>query len=478
MKQKRKSDHIAGLLILALFTGSFLVSCSNKTAPEMLIVTRVPVSTFHDSMLATTPVIPGSALIGFNPAYPEKEPEMLTGDFYSACTPHVAYDGKRILFLGQKTKDDPWQVWEMDLMKKTVRKVTDTPQSCFTPYYLPGDKVVFSREMPDTGTGIFYPLFTMNLDGSDMQQITFHPAHDLISTILNDGRILLLSAQVYPEPKTAKCLALRPNGTKMELFYGIPENTQCGLRVHEAGNGLIWFTEKHHEPFEKWDLISIRYNRPLHSAVNHTGNVPGDFYSLLPAGPDQLYVSYRAQGSENIGLYAFSVPEQKPGKELLADAQYDYLDPVRVQPYERPKNLPNELMSQFPTGLLMSQNVNITQPGTQVNGKASAIEVLGMDHSLGIVQLEDDGSFYLKIPADMPFRIQTIDVDHNIVVGPSDWYWVRSFERRGCIGCHEDPELSPQNIVPQAIRSFPVVIPVDTSNQIKKEETFKVSNMK
>ncbi len=471
----RKIFLLAGYLILAGFASVWLVSCSKGPGQKMILVTRVPVDVFHPGA-GLVPAWQGAALVAVRPAENNSRPEVLTSGFYSACSPHVSYDGTHILFSGQKEKNDPWHVWEMNLKKKTVRQVTHCKESCYTPYYLPGNRLAFTREMPDTGTGTFLTLFTMNLDGTGLQQITFHPTQDLISTILNDGRILMLSTQVYPEAKRAKCLALRPNGTKMELFYGIPEDSQIGLRIHETHDGLIWFTEKNTKG--KWDLISIRYNRSLHSAVNHTQAVEGDFYSVCPAGKDQLYVSYRAPGSSHTGLFLFSLTENKPGNELLTDVQFNYLDPMWVQPYVRPRNLPNELMSAYPTGLLMSQNVNITQPGTKVNGKATAIEVLGMDRSLGIVPLEKDGSFYLKIPADIPFRLQTLDDNKKVVLGPSDWYWVRSFERRGCIGCHEDPELSPQNVVPEAIRSYPVVIPVDTSKQAKKEETFKVSNMK
>ena len=106
------------------------------------------------------------------------------------------------------------------------------------------------------------------------------------------------------------------------------------------------------------------------------------------------------------------------------------------------------------------------------------LEILGMDRSLGSLPLEADGSFYIKVPADMPFRLRTLDDKGQVILGPSDWYWIRPFERRGCVGCHEDPELSPENVVPLAIKDYPVKVPVDTSGESQKAETFKVSNMK
>jgi len=71
----------------------------------------------------------------------------------------------------------------------------------------------------------------------------------------------------------------------------------------------------------------------------------------------------------------------------------------------------------------------------------------------------------------------TFNDDDQVVSGPSDWLWVRPFERRGCVGCHEDSELAPENIVPLAINKWPVLVPVDTS-QAEKVTTTSVSEMK
>jgi len=62
--------------------------------------------------------------------------------------------------------------------------------------------------------------------------------------------------------------------------------------------------------------------------------------------------------------------------------------------------------------------------------------------------------------ADTPFRIRTLDESGNVVSGPCSWLWLRPNERRGCIGCHENPELAPENIVSLAVKKPPVIIPV------------------
>jgi hypothetical protein len=121
----------------------------------------------------------------------------------------------------------------------------------------------------------------------------------------------------------------------------------------------------------------------------------------------------------------------------------------------------------------MCQDINIlrTPPsdGPRQLLKAVKVEIIGIDSSLGIVEVERDGSFYLKITADMPFRIQTLDEHNRVINGTCAWMWLRPNERRGCVGCHEDPERVPDNIVPLAVKKSPATIPVSVSDVIEKE---------
>ncbi len=75
---------------------------------------------------------------------------------------------------------------------------------------------------------------------------------------------------------------------------------------------------------------------------------------------------------------------------------------------------------------------------------------------LGEVPLEKDGSFSLEVPADTPLRLETLDAGNKVVMSQQTWIWVRPNEKRGCIGCHEDKELAPDNQVPMAIAKPPV----------------------
>ena len=70
---------------------------------------------------------------------------------------------------------------------------------------------------------------------------------------------------------------------------------------------------------------------------------------------------------------------------------------------------------------------------------------------LGEAPVEEDGSFHIDIPADTPVQLQLVDED-GLALASCDWIWVRPREYRGCIGCHEDPELTPPNRFVEAAR--------------------------
>jgi len=63
---------------------------------------------------------------------------------------------------------------------------------------------------------------------------------------------------------------------------------------------------------------------------------------------------------------------------------------------------------------------------------------------VGEAPVEADGSFNVEVPADVPLLLQTLD-ERGLALATCGWFWVKPREKRGCIGCHEDPERVPEN---------------------------------
>jgi hypothetical protein len=70
---------------------------------------------------------------------------------------------------------------------------------------------------------------------------------------------------------------------------------------------------------------------------------------------------------------------------------------------------------------------------------------------LGEIPIEKDGSFNIEIPANTPIELQTLDAD-GMALRSCGWLWTKDYARQGCIGCHEDPELTPENVMVDAVK--------------------------
>lgn len=416
-------------------------------------------------------------IVALDPDKPGGSLKVLTEGFHSARSPEISYDSKCMLFAAQHNQNDPWQIWEMNLGDSKIRQVTSSVENCTDPAYLPGGRLVFSKLTINDTVKTGHSLYTCNLDGSDIKQITFNPHTYFASTVLKDGRVLTVSRQLYPDQEDPVLLVLRPDGTKAEMFYKGIESSILFSRGWETMNGKIVFIESDKGSQNGGNVVTINYNRPLHSRVNLTSEIKGSFYSVSPLISGKLLVSYRPSDSDRYAIYEYDPENRVLGQAISTNEDYDGLEVVIVEKHDRPKKLPSEVDMGMKTGLVFCQDINVFETQSSVSGSSfpgvGRIEVLGIDSTLGVVQVEKDGSFYLKVIADTPFQIQTIDEDGRVLHGPCGWIWLRPNERRGCAGCHEDPELVPDNRLSLAVKKLPVIIPVHVLKVNEKEVTLE-----
>ncbi len=473
--KRKKLFLLQGIIAAAGFSCLLMVSCKSKPMTGMIILTQSaeknPATDYMSGEFWR--YISGSRLVAFDPDKPGKSPELLSEGFYSACSPEISYDGNFMLFAGQRKEGDAWQIWEMDLGNSEFRQVTSSEDNCTDPVYLPGNRLVYSR-MPAYDTlKAGFSLYSGNLDGTGMQRITFNPNNYIASNTLHDGRIVAISRELYPVQEDPAWFVMRPDGTKADLFYKGPDHSFLRSRAIETPDGKIVFAECDSVSPESGQLISISYSRPLNSRVNLTTGIEGDFLAVFPGPSGKYLVTYRKYATDRYALYEFDPEKRVLGRAVYSTGDYHILDAVVIEQRTRPKKLPSEVDPGVKTGLLLCQDIHILDPRFPANAstrkKATRIEVLGLNSSYGIVNVEEDGSFYIKAMADTPFRIQTLDEKGRVVDGPCSWIWLRPNERRGCIGCHEDRELVPENNVPLSVRKDPVIIPVHITKVTEKE---------
>ncbi len=467
MKSLRTSLIIITVLLIAL-SGFLLPSCGRKSLEGMIIFTEVSRKQEGDNNGNGNygRYITGSRIMAMDPAHPEKSVKILTSGYYSARSPEISCDGKHLLFTGQLKENDPWQIWEMNLTNSKIKQITSSKDNCTDPAYLPLGQMVFSKFLKNDSLKSGHSLFVGNLDGSEIKRITFNPHTYISSTVLKDGRILSLSRRVYPDAGSASLMVMRPDGTKYELFYQGNSGSTIAGRSWETMNNKILFIESDSSGNIGGNVIAVSYNTPLHSRENITSGIQGDFQSVFPEKSGRLLVSYRPSHSGCFALYELDPEKKAMGNVLYTDNDFDVLEAVEVSVHERTRKLPSEVHMDIKTGLIVCQDVNLSDPQLQSLSMAlpaaSSLEIMGIDSSLGVIDPEKDGSFYLKIIADKPFRIRSLD-NQGHVMQECDWLWLRPNERRGCVGCHEDHDLVPENRIPLAVRKSPKSVPVHVS---------------
>lgn len=460
------------LIATACLMVVFTVSCSKSTEGR-LIITQAPETDIVQGKGGS--ILPSyvhqAQIVMLNPRKPAAA-KILTKDFYSACSPDVSWDGRHMLFAAQQKEHDTWQIWEMDLRNQKYHRITSFTDNCIDPVYLPIGRFVFSRDLTGDTLKADHSLFVGNLDGTGMMRITFQPHLDLAATVMKDGRILAITQQLFPAGSDQIYMTMRPDGTKCDLFYKGDKGSSLIGRGRDNQDGIIFFTETD-STGRKADVVSISYNRPLESRVNLTGSISGSFKAVFPSSAGKLFVCYNEAPGKPFALYEFDLSEKRLGKRLYGKDDVTVIDVIQVSEYERPKKLPTEVDMGVKTGQIMCQDINFTGLGLASEAsllrKVERFEVLGVDTSYGIVHVEEDGSFYLKVLADMPFRIQKLDENGKAIGEPCAWLYIRPNERRGCIGCHEDRNLAPDNVVPLAVKKDPVLIPTHIAVTDEKE---------
>jgi hypothetical protein len=352
-----------------------------------------------------------------------------------------------MVFSGQLYEGDIWQIWTMDIKSRAYAQVTQCEMNCTDPAWLPGDRITFSKLVKENGLE-HHALFTIGADGCCEQRISFHPHDDLNASVMHDGRILISSQQVYPEAGQVKYLAMRPDGTKAELFY-LSEDSQQISKAAENRLGKVLFAQS-------GALNSVLFSRPLHTQETLEEANFGVVHSVSAVEDQKVLVSIKKPAERSFGLALVGNLSGVETGFYFNDSEYHAVEPVVIKQRPSPRNLPTGVNSEKETGYFVCIDANDSE--IELDVEAAKIQVLGLNAMIGETEVEDDGSFYLELTADQPIRFQTLNESGEVLNGPSSWMWVRPNERRGCVGCHEDREIAPDNVVPLAIEKAPVAM--------------------
>lgn len=407
----------------------------------------------------------GSVIVRLSGAAVKAEPLHLTSGFFAAADPQINFDGTKILFSGQKSPGEHWQIWEMDLQGGSKRQITQCLRDCLRGAYLPAGEIAFTVEEAREGYRESY-LAVVKADGSGWRRITFGPAEFQLETVLRDGRIVATAPWPLTEAKDAGnsrlLYTLRPDGTALESFRC---EHKVGVALAEAAEledgSLVFVRRVQHvvgQPGSTGGELAQTQRGAGASMV--FGGVQNIYASPRQLSTDELIVS-RENAAKKFDLYTLHAKTGAPSEKIFADTHFSSIQAVPVVPHEVPKHYWSTLNPESMDGFFISLDSyeadvgkgRITTPIAQVR-VLKKDDVHGTEHSLGTAPVESDGSFYVKVPANAPIRFVLLDAKGQTIREERSWIWTRPGEERGCTGCHGDKAIAPENRWPLTLKRF------------------------
>lgn len=389
--------------------------------------------------------------------------------------PQIHYDGKKVLFSWRKHGTDSYNLYEVDLDGKNLRRITDSPYDDYEPTYLADGGICFVSTrckrwvncwMTQVGT-----MYRCDANGSNVECISANTEHDNTPWPLPDGRLLYMRWE-YVDRSQVQYHGLwtkNPDGTGESVYFG---NMIPGVLMIDA------------KPIPGTDDVVLSYS-PGHGVNEHAGIAsvispkrgPDEPESVraLHKGPltrDPIAVSadcFLAARDSSIvlmdGKGGLEVIYTHDGPGLLHEPR-----PVSPRPRERAHSRRTKPGTTNGAYILANAALGRNLPGVEqgeirkllvleslpkpvnFSGGPDLISWLGtftLERVLGTVPVEPDGSAYFEAPAGRQLFFVALDAQDRAIKRMQSFTSLMPGETQSCLGCHEHRTRTP-GAIPEA----------------------------
>jgi len=390
--------------------------------------------------------------------------ELLVAGFADTADANVSFDASTVLFSGKKSKDDPWQIWELSLKDHSLRRLFAQTGDAIRPMYLPAGQFVFALhtahgfQLEVAGKSASSLVAPVPDDAGDaVVPLTYIRANAIPSDVLLDGRILFESGYPLGTGTTPELYLVYSDGSGVESYRCDHGTARWGGR--QLASGDVVFTQ---------GSTLARFTSPLAHAAPIAAPHAEYAGSIAEISAGTWLVSARSSAVSH-----YALKQCKPGAAALqaffVDAANDLVDPVVITPRPRPHRHPSGLHD-WSFANLLALDARQSRSGDLKEAPAS-VRLESMDESghivaQGTAPVEADGSFFVSTPANRPIRFALLDGKGNVLRQEQGWFWIRGGEQRYCVGCHTGPERSSENRVPAVL--LRTTTPVDLTGNASR----------
>jgi len=455
------------------------------SAAGRILVAQLPAESATGAVPANAHDLPeGSRIVLFDPAVGADGVIDLTEGFSAAGRPDLSRDGKRVLFVARRSSTEPLAVWERSLDQGATRRVVGQPSDCTRAIYAatlytldaaaPSEQIVFSVAAAADAPSSAGPsvLHASRLDGSRVRRITynFHGATDPL--LLTDGRLLYASGRPPEAGGGTAWFTVHTDGTDVFVFADAHASPAIrGMACETDGGEVVYVESTAPDRRGGGRLVAVDRTRSLHSRRVIAEAGAGSYHSPSALAGGGLLVSHRGADEATYGVHVFDPGSGTRIRRVFDSPAWDDVHAIAVRPRPVRAGRSSVVDESVDFGFLYCLDTHRTDrspPGPPGEGGVERLRVIrapreragdrGDDTVIDEVPVHADGSFYLQIPARTPIRLETLGADGAVRQAMQHSIWVMPGERRGCIGCHADRELSPPNRHVLALREAPTRI--------------------
>ena len=423
-----------------------------RTAPPDFIVTAAP-AYVPLAELRGQERFPGGAQLLL--VHAGKAEPLVTG-FAASADANVSFDGQTVLFAGKRSIGDPWQIWELGLNDHAVRQVMVTATDAERPFYLPGGRIVWAQrtaagfQLQSGEDGNLTPKFLNPTAGPGMLPLAYTRANTFPTDVLRDGRILFEAGFPQGEGSTPELYLVYADGSGEESVRCDHGRARWGGA--QLASGDVVFT--HGTSLGRF-TSAMAHEVPVQAP---RGTYAG---AIAETASGAWLMSARTATEARYAIRSWT-PGSAGMDTVLARSAEDLVEPVLIAPRTRPNRHPSGLHP-WDYANLLALDARVSRDG-DVKGKPVSVRLEAQDAAghaiaMGTAPVEQDGSFFVKVPADRPIRFELLDFKGSVLRQEHGWFWARGGEQRICVGCHAGPERASENRVPAVLMR--TTVPVD-----------------
>jgi hypothetical protein len=378
--------------------------------------------------------------------------ESLLPDFSASADADVSFDGKWIMFAGKKNAGDPWQIWELNLEDRKVRSVLAAKTDAVRPLYLPGGRLVWAQrtahgfELESTEDARRQEPAPLNpTAGPGITTLTYIRGNAFPTGVLGDGRILFEAGFPFGAA-TPEIYLVYADGSGVESYRCDHGRGRWGARQLASGDVV----------FSQGTALG-RFSSQFAHQTQIVAPAAQYAVSVEETSTGAWLLSARQAGQAHYTITLSNPPSHAQAARLLpvlAVTGADLVDPVLVSARTRPKRHPSGLHP-WSYANLLALDARTSREGlmrdipTEVQVEVQ--DTNGNSVVLGKAPVEQDGSFYVRIPGDRPIRFSLLSKSGTVLRQERGWFWARGGEQRYCTGCHAGPERGSENRVPAVL---------------------------